>query len=71
MGITDFTLPALEGWLLSQAGRRHTLFPHKNGVYLGSASAAKLYAEAGLDGASLLYAVRAYAQDLKRDTAWR
>ncbi len=71
MGITDFTLPALEGWLLSQAGRRHTLFPHKNGVYLGSASAAKLYAEAGLDGASLLEAVRAYAQDLKRDTAWR
>lgn len=71
MGITDFTLPALEGWLLSQSGRRHTLFPHKNGVYLGSASAAKVYAEAGLDGKSLLEAVRAYAQDLKRDTAWR
>ncbi len=71
MGITDFTLPAIEGWLLSQSGRRHTLFPHKNGVYLGSASAANLYAEAGLDGASLLEAVRAYAQDLKRDTAWR
>ncbi len=71
MGITDFTLPTLEGWLLSQAGRRHTLFPHKNGVYLGSASAAKLYAEAGLNAASLLDAVRAYAQDLKRDIAWR
>lgn len=71
MGITDFTLPALEGWLLSQSGRRHTLFPHKNDVYLGSASAAKVYAEAGLDGKSLLKAVRAYAQDLKRDTAWR
>lgn len=71
MGITDFTLPALEGWLLSRAGRRHTLFPHKNGLYLGSATAAKVYAEAGLDGKSLLAAVRAYAQDLKRDTAWR
>jgi len=70
MGITDFTMPAMDPWLLSQAGRRHTLFPHKNGVYLGSASATKVYAEAGLDGKSLLDAVRAYAQDLKRNGHW-
>ena len=70
MGITDFTLPTLEAWLLSQAGRQHTLFPHKNGVFLGSGAAPKLYEEAGLDAAHILRAVQVYAQDLKKSTAW-
>ena len=70
MGITDFTLPTLEAWLLSQASRQHTLFPHKNGVFLGSGAAPKLYEEAGLDAAHILRAVQAYAQDLKKSTAW-
>lgn len=70
MGITDFTLPTLDAWLLSQAGRQHTLFPHKNGVFLGSGTAAKVYEEAGLSASSILGAVRAYAQDLKKSTAW-
>lgn len=70
MGITDFTLPTLEAWLLSQSGRQHTLFPHKNGVFLGSGAAAKVYEEAGLDTANLLKAVRAYAQDLKKAATW-
>ena len=70
MGITDFTLPTLDAWLLSQTGRQHTLFPHKNGVFLGSAAAAKVYEEAGLDACELLQAVKAYAQDLKKSTAW-
>ena len=66
MGLTDFTLPTLDCWIHSQQGREHTLYPHKNGRFLGSGSAAKVYAEAGMDGASVLAAIRAYADDLKR-----
>lgn len=70
MGITDFTLPTLDCWIHSQAGRRHSLYPHKGGKFLGSGSAAKVYEEAGLDGKSLIAAVCAYAQDLKKAEAW-
>ncbi len=70
MGITDFTAPTLDAWLLSQSGRQHTLFPHKEGVFLGSGAARKVYTEAGLDAPALLRAVRAYAQDFKRATDW-
>lgn len=66
MGLTDFTLPTLDCWLHSQQGRAHALYPHKNGRYLGSGVGAKVYAEAGMDGASVLAAIRAYADDLKR-----
>lgn len=66
MGITDFTLPTMQCWLESEAGRKHTLYPHKDGFYLGSGSANKVYEEAGLDGASMLSAVRTYVQDFKR-----
>ncbi len=66
MGLTDFTLPTLDCWLHSQQGRAHALYPHKNGRYLGSGVGAKLYAEASMDGASVLAAIRAYADDLKR-----
>lgn len=71
MGMTDFTLPTLDCWINSQAGRRHTLFPHRGGKFLASASAAKVYAEAGLDGENLFAAVCAYVQDLKGAAAWR
>lgn len=70
MGLTDFTLPTLDAWLLSQAGRRHTLYPHKGGAFLGSGTANKVYEEAGMDGASILRAVRAYVQNLKQAAAW-
>lgn len=70
MGITDFTLPTLDVWLLSQAGRQHTLFPHRDGVFLGSGAASKVYEEAGLNAPALLKAVRAYVQDLKKAAAW-
>ncbi len=66
MGLTDFTLPTLDCWLYSQQGRAQSLYPHKNGRYLGSGVGAKVYAEAGMDGASVLAAIRAYADDLKR-----
>mgnify|MGYP002854757019 CR=1 FL=1 len=70
IGFTDFTLPTLDCWLHSQKGRAGSLYPHKNGRYLGSAAGANLYKEAGLDGASLLAHIRAYAQDLKRGADW-
>ena len=70
MGLTDFTLPTLDCWLNSQAGRARSLYPHKNGRYLGSGVGAKLYEEAGMDGASLLAAIRTYAEDLKRASHW-
>lgn len=71
IGITDFTLPTLDCWLHSQAGRARSLYPHKNGRYLGSAAGPKLYEEAGLDGESLLAHIRAYADDLKQAAQWR
>ncbi len=66
MGLTDFTLPTLDCWIHSQQGREHTVYPHKNGRFLGSASSAKVYAEAGMDGASIVAAIRTYADNLKR-----
>ena len=70
MGITDFTRPTLDAWLLSQAGREHTLWPHKDGVFLGSGSAAKVYEEAGLSGADMLAAIKTYVKDLKKAKHW-
>ncbi len=70
MGLTDFTLPTLDCWLHSQAGRVHSVYPHKNGRYLGSGIGAKLYEEAGMGPMSLLAAIRAYAEDLERASHW-
>ncbi|MBO7190699.1 MAG: hypothetical protein J6V32_01130 [Elusimicrobiaceae bacterium] len=70
MGITDFTLPTLEAWLLSQAGREHSLYPHKRGEFLGSGSAGKVYEEAGLTGQDILAAVKSYVKDLKKAKHW-
>lgn len=71
MGITDFTLPTLDCWLNSVAGREHSLYPHKDGKFLSSGSSAKVYEEAHLDGASLLKAIKTYVDDLKKASAWR
>ncbi|MBR4682856.1 MAG: hypothetical protein IKP06_06110 [Elusimicrobiaceae bacterium] len=72
MGITDFTLPTLEAWLLSQAGREHSLYPHKKGAFLGSGKADKVYEEAGLSAADILAALKTYVKNLKQKKAhWR
>lgn len=70
MGITDFTRPTLDAWLLSHAGRKHTLYPHKDGKFLGSGSAGKVYEEAGLTGNDMLGAIKAYVHDLKKAKNW-
>lgn len=64
MGLTDFTMPTMDTWLLSDYGRQHTLYPQKKGGYLGSASAANIYKEAGMDAAGILAALRAYVNGL-------
>ena len=70
MGVTDFTLPTLEAWLLSQAGREHSLWPHKGGAFLGSGNASKVYEEAGMTGADILAALKTYVKDLKKAKHW-
>ena len=69
-GITDFTLPTLDCWLHSDVGRSCALYPHKQGGFLGSGSAAKVYQEAGLDGPGQLRAVKEYLARRKQ-SAWQ
>jgi len=70
MGITDFTLPTLDAWLYSDAGRACTLYPHKKGGFVGSGSAAKVYEEAGLDASSQLNAIQEYMA-LRKKSNWQ
>lgn len=60
MGITDFTLPTLDRWIQSDAGRKASLHPFRHGHFLGSGQGAAVVAEAGLDGVSQFEAIRAY-----------
>jgi transketolase len=64
MGITDFTLPTLERWILSERGRRNSLHPFRHGHYLGSGQGSVVIAEAGLDGASQFQAIREHVRAL-------
>ncbi len=61
MGITDFTLATLHGFVTSERGRRASLHPFRRGHHLGSGKAARVLEEAGLDAASQLEAVLSYA----------
>jgi transketolase len=60
MGITDFTLPTMDRWILSEKGRAHTLHPFAHGHFLGSGQGAMVIAEAGLDGAGQFAAIRKF-----------
>lgn len=64
MGITGFTLPTMYRWVTSELGRAHTLHPYRHGRYPGSGPGEAVLAEAGLDGASQLRAVRGYVEAL-------
>ena len=63
MGITGFTLPTLDRWILSGRGRRHSLHPFQKGHYLGSGQADQVMAEAGLDGESQCKAILRYVKE--------
>ena len=61
MGITDFTLATMHRWIRSEEGLRASLHPFKKSGYLGSGSGERVLADGGLDGASQLAAIRAWA----------
>jgi len=63
MGITGFTLPTLDRWILSGRGRRNSLHPFQKGHYLGSGQADQVMAEAGLDGESQFKAILRYVKE--------
>jgi transketolase len=62
LGITDFTVPTIDRWLLSERGRRQTLHPFRNGRYLGSGPGRVVLEEAGLDGESQFEAIREFVR---------
>lgn len=65
MMITDFTLPTIHAWVMSEKGRAHSLWPNKSHGYLGSARADITYVEAGLDAKGQISAIQKYIEDLK------
>lgn len=67
MGITGFTLPTMERWVTSSEGRKRTLYPFRNGHYLGSGKAEMVIREAGLDGESLIKATLDYAKTIEKN----
>jgi len=60
IGITGFTLPTLYRWVQSQAGLDASLHPYSKGHFLGSGQGDMVLAEAGLDGAGQLAAIKKY-----------
>ena len=66
MGITDFTLPTIYRWIRSEEGIRRTLYPFREGKYLGSGKANKVLEEAGINGPAQLEAVLDYAHAMER-----
>jgi transketolase len=60
MGITGFTLPTMDRWILSARGREATLHPFRSGRFLGSGQAEDVVREAGLDGRGQLKAIKAF-----------
>ncbi|MFA6092680.1 MAG: hypothetical protein WCU88_06520 [Elusimicrobiota bacterium] len=62
MGITDFTLPTLGRWILSEQGRRASLYPFKHGLYLSSGVWERVAEEGGIDSASQWKAILAWSK---------
>jgi transketolase len=58
IGITGFTLPTLYRWVHSQAGLDASLHPYRKGHFLGSGQGDMVLAEAGLDGAGQVAAIK-------------
>ncbi|RMG48623.1 MAG: hypothetical protein D6718_01485 [Acidobacteria bacterium] len=69
MGITGFTLPTMERWILSRKGREATLHPFRKGGYPGSGPAPRVLAQAGLDAESQYRAVLRYVASRGRNAA--
>jgi transketolase len=63
MGITGFTLPTMYRWVTSERGRALSLYPFRNGHFLGSGKAHKVLEEAGIDGDGQFKAIMRYVQE--------
>ncbi len=63
LGITGFTLPTLDRWILSERGREYSLHPFRGGHYLGSGQADQVLAQAGLDGTGQCRAILEYLKE--------
>ena len=67
MAITDFTMPTMYAWLKSEIGQACSLYPFKEGKYLSSGKAPKVYEQAALDAKAQLKAIKIYLQKLKEN----
>ncbi len=65
MAITDFTIPTMHAWPKSELGQKCSLYPFKDGKYLSSGKAPKIYEQAHLDAKSQLKAIKNYLQKMK------
>jgi len=65
MGITGFTLPTMYRWVCSEWGRKMTIYPFKQGAFLGSGQSHMVLQEAKLDGSHQLEAITKYLQGKK------
>lgn len=65
MAITDFTMPTIYAWLKNEIGQKYSLSPFKEGKYLASGKAPKIYEQAHLDAASQFAAIKNYLQKIK------
>lgn len=65
MAITDFTMPTMYCWLKSALGQESSLYPFKEGKYLSSGKAAKIYEQAHLDAKAQFKAIKSYLEKLK------
>jgi transketolase len=63
MGITGFTLPTMYRWVKSERGRAMTLYPFREGRFLGSGKAEMVLHEANLDGEAQYKAIVRYVKE--------
>ena len=67
MGITGFTLPTMYRWIRSDMGRDHTMYPFKNGHYLGSGVGDMVVFEAGMHGEAQYREIKKYLDARARE----
>jgi len=66
IGITDFTLPTMRGWIRSRDGLKFTLHPYRSGAFPGGGAPDIVLRESGQDAQAQLEAVENAISALKR-----
>lgn len=62
MGISDFTMPTMYRWIVSEFGRAHSMYAFQKGIYPGSGPAAMVMQEIGLNGPAQWEAIQKYVK---------